>query len=206
MYVLSHSLLHLWRPVLRLHLGPFSVITFILVKANLWDGNRKNSYANQREWLNLCFLLSIQHRQIRFGPSRRQERKAKALMAMGDADQARMWFTSFLWPWDSALQECSRLTSLTGGPSPGGAVTGRNNNLFVPHREHQPARWERLKSDEGRERSKGRTEEFGKKLQRLKPWLSPLPFVFVSIGWILSTLLLVHWAMDFLLLPFSSSE
>ena len=104
---------------------------------------------------------------------------------------------SFLWPWDSALQECSSLTSLTGGPSPGGAVKRRNNNLFVPHRGHQPGRWERLKSDEGRERSKGRTEEFGKKLQHVKPWLSPLPFVFVSIGWIFSTLLLVHWAMVF---------
>lgn len=45
-------------------------------------------------------------------------------------------------------------------------------------------RWERLRSDEGRERSKGRPEEFGLAvaIQLLKSWLSPLSFIFLLVG------------------------
>lgn len=45
-------------------------------------------------------------------------------------------------------------------------------------------RWERLKSNEGRERSKGRPEEFGLAvaIQPFRSWLSPLSFVFLLVG------------------------
>lgn len=44
-------------PVLRLHLGPFSIITFIFIKAYLpCEGHVENSYANKRVVESLfCF-------------------------------------------------------------------------------------------------------------------------------------------------------
>lgn len=71
-----------------------------------------------------------------------------------DTGQARLWLTFCLWPWDSAPQEWHRLTSVTGGPSPIGAVKWENNTLLVPQASQE--RWARLKYDVGRGRAKNR--------------------------------------------------
>lgn len=95
-----------------------------------------------------------------------------------------MWLTSYLWPWNIALPECSLLTFVTGGPSLGREVSGDTiTSLSITGKASQK-RWGRLTSAEGRERSKGRPEEFGSEgaKQLLKPWLPPLPCVFLLVG------------------------
>ena len=65
--VVFRLFLHLWPPVLRLHLGPFCVITSIFMNANLQDGNSENNYANQRVVKSLfCSEHPAQTDQIRF--------------------------------------------------------------------------------------------------------------------------------------------
>lgn len=92
-----------------------------------------------------------------------------------------MWLTSYLWPGNIALLECSWLTLVTGGPSPGREVSGETITSLCITGKASQKRWERLR---WRQR-KIKGQAWGIRLQRGKATLKTLVascMLYISIG------------------------